>query len=195
MERLIDPHLLAARKREARAAAPAFPCDRRAGHTACREPRDFGVHVVAHQIEDRPEHRASPVAHPEGSVDGMDGGFLGRKRENQPPAADVHGRKRERVAQKCAIGVRVGAVEEDVRADDHSAATVPDLSLERVLEILEHPDAPLTRERDHQIRAGREPFDAQHGVASREQALGDRMHEFGELRLHRSRRPADRYER
>jgi hypothetical protein len=125
MERLIDPHLLAARKREARAAAPAFLSDSRAGHTACRKARDFGVHVVAHQIEDRPEHRASAFAHAEGSIGGMDGGFRGRKPENQPSAADVHGRKRERVAQKRTIGIRAGAVEEDVRADDHRPPLYP----------------------------------------------------------------------
>src|SRR4030095_1568510 len=41
-------------------------------------------------------------------------------REDQPAVAGIDGTEAEHVAEKSAVGVRVGAVDDDVRTDDHA---------------------------------------------------------------------------
>src|SRR6516165_4213421 len=100
MERLIHAHLLSTRKREARAAAPAFLRDRRTRYAALRQLRNLRIHVVAHQIQDGSEHRLAEFAHAERLGGWMNGSFRRRERKNQPAAPDVNRWKCKRVAQE-----------------------------------------------------------------------------------------------
>src|SRR5438094_5178383 len=70
------------------------------------------------------EHRAKQVTPSmklsTDSVRGMDAGFRGRQRKDQPTFTGIHGTKSENVAKECAIGFRLVAVEEHVRASNPS---------------------------------------------------------------------------
>ena len=71
---------------------------------------DFGFQVVAHEVE---------LVF--GGVGGVDGDFGRWEGEDEPAVAGVDVVEVESVAEKGAVGVGVGAVEDEVGAGDHGA--------------------------------------------------------------------------
>src|SRR5450631_1992252 len=72
----------------------------------CRNP---GVQIVAHEVE---FVRAVLLG-------GMKGRFRRRHRKDQPSVPGIYAGKSEDVPEKCAIGFRVLAIKNYVRAKDH----------------------------------------------------------------------------
>lgn len=54
------------------------------------------------------------------SVGRMNCSFRWRQSEDQPPVANIDRAKSEHVRKECAVGFRILAVEEDVRAENHA---------------------------------------------------------------------------
>jgi hypothetical protein len=52
-------------------------------------------------------------------ITGVNGDFGGRKAEDEPAFTDVYESELENVAQERTIGIRVGAVDDRMRANDH----------------------------------------------------------------------------
>src|SRR5205823_10208747 len=92
-------------------AAPALLRDRKlhAG-SFLLELVNGGLHVVAHQIELMGR-----------LFGGVDRNLGRRQREDQPPPAGVYRVEAQDIPEKVAVGVRVAAEENDVRAADHEA--------------------------------------------------------------------------
>lgn len=106
---LIDAELTAARQGQAGDRAPALFVDGGAGHVLSFQVGDQGVDVVAHQ-----EELVFLVL-----VGRVHGDFGWRQREDQPPMTGVDLRILQHVAQECAVGLGILAVDDDVRAVNH----------------------------------------------------------------------------
>jgi hypothetical protein len=114
MARLVEAEAAAAGQDDAGEEAPALAGGRGAEDAARLEGADRGVEVVAHEVE------AGVV--PGGALRPggrrVEGGLGGRQGEDQPAVAGIDGGKAQDVAEECAVGVRVLAVEDDVGAVD-----------------------------------------------------------------------------
>ena len=80
---------------------------------------DRFAHVVAHQVDERAQKRLAAVLLRECPVAWMDGDLRGRQREDQPATANVNSLELQHVAKERAIRIRIGAVQQNVRAEDH----------------------------------------------------------------------------
>jgi len=118
---LVESDLAAAGQLEGGSDAPAFLMNLRALDLLGFQEFDLRAHVVAHEIEHGPQQAMSVVLErPVVLVGGMKSGLGGRQFEDQPTVAGVDGREVQDVAKEAAIGFRVLAVEQEVRADDHA---------------------------------------------------------------------------
>jgi len=108
VSRLVDAELAAARERDRREQAPSEVSDGRAGDSLFLHRRDERPDVVAHQVE---------LVHVV-LLARVHGDLRRGQPEDQPSAADVEVREADHVAQKRAVGLRVGAVENRMGADD-----------------------------------------------------------------------------
>jgi hypothetical protein len=72
------------------------------------------LHVIAHQ-----KKLMSAVG-----LRRMDGQLGGRQREDQPAVPGIHGRVGQHIPEERAIGVGVGAVEDDMCAPNHELSLV-----------------------------------------------------------------------
>src|SRR5207253_3074524 len=123
VRRLVEAKLLAAREAKAGAAAQAFLHDWRTDDLARLELLHLRVHVVCHEIEDGADKRMGAVAHGERRVGRMPRGLRRRQAENEPAVPGVGEGEFEHLAEELAVVVRIRAVEEYVRSDDHSVAS------------------------------------------------------------------------
>src|ERR1700722_12307401 len=111
---LIQADVAAARQAHLGDRTPALLMHFGALHVFFGQPRNFGLQVVAEEIQ-----LVGAVL-----IGGMEGGFGGRQSKNEPAAAGIDGREPQHVAKKRAIGFGILAVENDVSARNHSALPV-----------------------------------------------------------------------
>jgi hypothetical protein len=113
---LVEANLAAAGKADGGFGAPRLFLDNRAPDFLGLERFDQRWQVVAHQVEHGTEEVTASVRLLGVSVRGMNAGFGGRKREDQPTLAGIDGAKSEDVAKEGAICLRLVAVKENVSA-------------------------------------------------------------------------------
>jgi hypothetical protein len=107
--RLIDAELATAGQSEARDGSPALLFDGRTHHFHGFHLGDEGVNVIAHEIE-----LVRVVL-----VRWVNGDFRGRQGEDEPTVSGVGCGILEDVTEESAIGLGVGAVDDDVSSVDH----------------------------------------------------------------------------
>src|SRR5258707_7073733 len=109
MLRLVETDFASAGKPDHGDRAPSGFLHFRTADTLRRECRDLGLEIVTHEIE------LVLVT----SFGGMNCHFCRRQREDEPSMASVHGGESENVPEEGTIGLRILAVDDDVRAKDH----------------------------------------------------------------------------
>src|SRR5262249_36822527 len=108
---LIDTELSTSRQRDLREQTPTLVLNGRARNAPLLHRGDELLDVVAHQIE-----LVDVVI-----LRGVDGHFCRRQTEDQPAFAHIDVRHPEHLAQKGAIGLRLLAVNDRMRSDDHGS--------------------------------------------------------------------------
>ena len=109
MPRLIDAERPTARQRKLREQTPALVLHRATGDLALLHLRNERLDIVAHEIE---------LVHVV-LVGRMHRNLRRRQSEDEPSVAHIDVRQLEHVAQESAVGIRVRAVDNRMRSDDH----------------------------------------------------------------------------
>jgi len=109
---LVKPDLSSARKPDPGERAPPCLFHVRAPDALGFECPYLGLQIVTHE-----EELVLGLF-----IGGVNGRLCRRKREDQSTVASVHGRKPEDLAEKGAVGRRIGAVDDHVGTKDHTGS-------------------------------------------------------------------------
>src|SRR5258708_39185937 len=109
MFRLVEAGFASAGKPDHRDRAPSGFLHFRTADTLRRECRDLGLQIVTHEIE------LVLVT----LFGGMNRRFRRRQREDEPSVASVHRGESENVPEEGTVGLRILAVDDDVRTKNH----------------------------------------------------------------------------
>ena len=63
-------------------------------------------------------------------IEWVDGGLGSRHAENQPAMPDIDGRKSKNVPKKAPVRLRISAMEQEMRADNHAAEYIRTCDME-----------------------------------------------------------------
>ena len=118
MFRLIQSDLAAARKDNARHAHPSLFFYRRTSNVLRFKHRDRGIEVIAHQVQNSAEKFTAFMFRIR-RFRWMDRSFRRWQSEDEPSPAGVHRGKIHYVTKKRAVFIRMFAIQQDVRANDH----------------------------------------------------------------------------
>ena len=116
MLRLVEADGAATRQADGRAGSPALLGDLGEADAAGAERAEDGLEVVAHEVEVGGKQAGLGGRRLRRVAQRVERGLGRRQAEDQPAAAGVDGGQLEDVAEEGSIGLRVGAVEEDVGA-------------------------------------------------------------------------------
>ncbi len=119
MLRLIEPNFSAARQHDRCLQSPRRFIHICAYHILGGEPRNLRLQVVAHQVQHRSHQRMPRVNLFCAFVHWMECGFGGRHCENKPAVANVNCAEAKNVAEECAVGCGILAVQQNMSAHDH----------------------------------------------------------------------------
>lgn len=119
MKRLVKSDVSAAGQRNGSGLAPVRGLDLGALSASGLEGSDFGVKIVAHQVQHSAEQLVAGVLLAEISIRGMDGGFCRRQAEDQPSCTDVQRTKSKNVAKEGSVGLGMGTVKKKMCTTKH----------------------------------------------------------------------------